>query len=78
MVRTADYKYIVYKDDPVDQLFDMKNDPWETKNLAGESRVASIVTDHRKILAEFEAPFEVAPVRSLQRPAKKKTPARSG
>jgi arylsulfatase A-like enzyme len=72
MVRTGDYKYIVYKDDPVDQLFEMKNDPWETKNLADESQFASIVADHRKILAEFEAPFEVAPVRSLKRPVKGK------
>ena len=78
MVRTADYKYIVYKDDPVDQLFDIKNDPWETKNLADESRFASIVTDHRKMLADFEAPFEVAAIRGPKRPGKKKTPAKRG
>jgi arylsulfatase A-like enzyme len=63
MVRTADYKYIAYSDDPTDQLFDMKDDPWETKNLAGEAEHASIVADHRKLLAEYEAPFELAPVR---------------
>ena len=72
MVRTADYKYVSYKGDPVDQLFDMKNDPWETKNLSDQSDYAPIVADHRKILSDFEAPFELAPVRQRQRPPQRK------
>ncbi|NQT15247.1 MAG: sulfatase-like hydrolase/transferase [Planctomycetes bacterium] len=63
MVRTADYKYVTYRDDPTDQLFHMKDDPWETKNLAGRSEHESIVADHRKLLADYEAPFELAPIR---------------
>ena len=68
MVRTPDYKYITYRDDPTDQLFDMKSDPWETKNLAAEPQYASVVEDHRKILADWEAPFELAPIRTPKRP----------
>ncbi|MHC4800164.1 MAG: sulfatase family protein, partial [Planctomycetota bacterium] len=61
MIRTAQYKYIAYKDDPVDQLFDMKNDPWETKNLAGESKYASVISDHRKILKDFSSKLDPVP-----------------
>ena len=41
----------------------MKDDPWETKNLAGGSEHESIVADHRKLLVDYEAPFELAPIR---------------
>ena len=51
MVRTERYKYVVYDGDPVTQLFDMQEDPWETENLAGEARLADIVRDHRRLLA---------------------------
>ncbi len=62
MIRTADYKYIAYEGDPVEQLFDMKNDPWETKNLAGEPRCASALADHRKLLAAWSARLDPAPI----------------
>jgi choline-sulfatase len=61
MIRTEDFKYIMYKGDPIEQLFDMKNDPWEIKNLATEGRYASILEDHRKILAKWEAKLKPAP-----------------
>jgi len=54
-VRTANYKYVRYEGDPVEQLFDMKADPWETKNLYDDARYADIVEDHRKLLAEWNA-----------------------
>lgn len=59
MIRTNGYKLITYRNDPVLQLFDMKNDPWETKNLAEEAACASVVKDHLKALNEFEAKFKV-------------------
>ena len=62
-VRTERYKLITYRHSTRDLLFDMKNDPHETKNLAGDSKYASVVADHKKILADFEAPFEVARVK---------------
>ncbi|OPZ14400.1 MAG: Choline-sulfatase [candidate division BRC1 bacterium ADurb.BinA364] len=70
-IRTADYKYIAYSDDPVDQLFDMKNDPWETRNLAAEGASAAIVEEHRRLLADWEAALEKAP---LPKKAPKKRP----
>jgi choline-sulfatase len=60
MVRTADYKYARFEGDPVEQFFDMKNDPWETKNLAGEAKCAAAMEDHRKLLREWESRLDLA------------------
>jgi choline-sulfatase len=54
MLRTRNFKYIKYVDDPVDQLFDMINDPGETRNLAANSRYASALAEHRKLLVGHE------------------------
>ena len=62
MIRTPDYKYIMYQGDPVEQLFDMKHDPWETRNLAPESAHADVLASHRKLLNEWEAKLDVAPI----------------
>jgi len=62
MIRTPRYKYITYKRDPVEQLFDMQADPGETKNLAGEAKLASALKAHRKLLAEWESRLDVARV----------------
>ena len=59
MLRTRNFKYIKYVDDPVEQLFDMKNDPGETRNLAANSRFASMLAEHRKLLAGHEARLDV-------------------
>lgn len=59
MLRTANYKYITYKDNLVEQLFDMTNDPGETWNLAASSRYASPLAEHRKLLKEWEARLDV-------------------
>ncbi|MEE9369842.1 MAG: sulfatase/phosphatase domain-containing protein, partial [Sedimentisphaerales bacterium] len=64
MLRTQDFKYITYKDDPIEQLFDMKNDPWEIKNLATDGNYASILEDHRKLLASWQAKLKLAPAPS--------------
>lgn len=46
----------LYKENPVRLLFDMKNDPWETRNLFDDPRYADIVTSHEAILREqYEA-----------------------
>jgi len=60
MIRTNQYKLITYKGDPAVQLFDMKNDPWETKNLAEDAAHAAIVKEHLKTLKEYEAAFDLA------------------
>jgi choline-sulfatase len=41
-VRTRDHKLIVYPKARVTQLFDLKKDPWETKNLAEDRRYAGL------------------------------------
>lgn len=61
MVRTERYKYVTYKDDMVEQLFDMKDDPGETKNLATSSKYASTLAEHRKLLKGWERWLDVAP-----------------
>ncbi len=61
MVRTEQYKYIVYNKDPVEQLFDMQNDPGETVNLAPDSQYASVLTEHLNLLKEWESKLDVAP-----------------
>jgi len=61
MVRTAGYKYITYKDDPVDQLFDMAKDPGEKKNLASLAEYAPIVKKHKNMLRQWQAQLDDAP-----------------
>ncbi len=61
MVHTAQYKYIVYKDDPVEQLFDMKKDPYEKNNLAADSQYASVIAEHKNMLKEWESKLKVHP-----------------
>jgi choline-sulfatase len=60
MVRTNRYKYVTYIDEPRQQLFDMKGDPGETRNLAADARYASVVADHRELLYEWESRLDVA------------------
>lgn len=55
VVRTADYKYVYYKDDPVEQLFDRKADPWEMTNVFDVPKYADVMKEHRKILKEWES-----------------------
>jgi len=68
MLRTERYKYVRYQDDPVEQLFDMKADPWETKNLYADAKFASVLKDHRKLLDDWTARLKpVEPTRSYGR-----------
>jgi len=65
VIRTGQYKYVHYKGDPVEQLFDMKADPWETKNLYDDSSFTGVLTDHRRLLKEWQSQLEpVAPTGS--------------
>jgi arylsulfatase A-like enzyme len=62
MVRTPEYKLITYKDDPTEQLFDMKADPWEIHNLIDDPKHAGVVTDLKKRLSEWESKLEPCPL----------------
>jgi choline-sulfatase len=59
MLRTDRYKYIRYVDETGEQLFDMKNDPGETKNLAASAKYDSVLAEHRKLLADWELRLDV-------------------
>ena len=72
MIRSRQYKYITYEDDPTTQLFDMQNDPWETRNLAGEAKFAGVLEDHRKLLADWESRLDRAPLPEKARKAGEK------
>ena len=54
MLRTPDYKYVVYNHgDPREQLTDMINDPGEMVNLAVDENYKSILDHHRQLLQEW-------------------------
>jgi len=36
-------------------LFDMKNDPWETRNLIDDPQYKAVVAEHEAMLADFES-----------------------
>jgi uncharacterized sulfatase len=54
-VRTAQWRYIQWSDGGA-ELYDERNDPEETRNLAGDSRHAAIVKEHQHLLARV-GPF---------------------
>ena len=60
-VRTDRYKYVQFKGDPVEQLFDLREDPWETRNLYKETPLADVLARHRNLLAVHEAAMDYAP-----------------
>jgi len=61
MIRTSRYKYVRFAGDPVEQLFDMRNDPWEMKNLIDTPGLGAEIRAHRKLLDDFEARMKPAP-----------------
>ena len=51
MIRSARYKYIAYDSgDPREQLFDMQDDPGETRNLAMNADQSEVLAEHRQYL----------------------------
>ncbi len=47
----------------LEQLFDLEIDPWETRNLVGESELADVVADCRSKLLDHEAGLDRRPLR---------------
>ncbi|MGM0494453.1 MAG: sulfatase-like hydrolase/transferase [Armatimonadota bacterium] len=58
-VRTDRFKYITYAGDPVEQLFDMIEDPGEMNNLADDAVYADTLADHRALLRDWERRLDV-------------------
>jgi choline-sulfatase len=76
MIRTPEYKLITYKRAAPDQLFDMRNDPWETRNLVNDSRHADTLRDLRRLLLEYDARLEKAELRLANDPHAEQIEAR--
>lgn len=66
MVRTPEYKYIAYRDDPVTQLFDLRADPGELTNLAPEAAQAGVVRDLAARLDAWERTLDILPLQGPQ------------
>jgi arylsulfatase A-like enzyme len=53
-VRTKDWKYITYPGtDETDELYDLRNDPWEMKNLISDPKRAGLVSRMKARLAQL-------------------------
>jgi choline-sulfatase len=66
MVRTPEFKYIAYRDDPVTQLFDMRADPGELQNLAPDAAQADVVRDLAGRLDAWEKTLDILPLKGPQ------------
>jgi choline-sulfatase len=60
-VRTDRYKFVRERGDPTLQLFDLHNDPWETRNLYQDPALADVVAQHAQLLDVHEAALDYAP-----------------
>lgn len=63
MVRTPEYKYIAYAGDPATQLFDLRRDPGELKNLAADASQADTVRDLARRLSAWERTLDILPLK---------------
>ena len=54
-VRTADWKYITYIDEKelYEELYDLKNDPFEERNLAADSKHAAKLREMKAIYTDY-------------------------
>lgn len=64
MLRTADYKYVLYdKGKNREQLFDMRSDRLEKHNLATKKRYRNVLQEHRELLDRWMQAQGVRPTR---------------
>ena len=54
-IRTRDWRFIQYADG-TEELYNMKADPNEWTNLAGDASMASVLEEHRKWIPESKQP----------------------
>lgn len=53
MIRTRDFKYCVFLTTNEESLVDLKNDPGEMRNIAGDPAFKDILAKHRQLLADW-------------------------
>jgi arylsulfatase A-like enzyme len=61
MVRSKQYKYITFRKDVCDHLYDCIADPLEMKNLVDEPEMRSVLATHRQWLADWEKKLDKDP-----------------
>lgn len=44
----------LFEREPNTLLFDLENDPWETRNLSGDPQYAAVVQEHERLLQKWE------------------------
>lgn len=68
MARTHDFKYIHHENagEPIEELFDLRADPWETKNLAGDPAYADTLESLREAVKEWNATTDHAPLYPIE------------
>jgi arylsulfatase A-like enzyme len=54
MVRTRQYKYVQYEQDDTRQLFDMRADPLETRNLIDEPDLQDVAIRHEQLARQWK------------------------
>lgn len=71
MIRTSRYKYIRYLEGNGEELYDLENDPYETKTLHDDADYAEVMKEHRALLEkhieETNDPFYDLPVKADSR-----------
>jgi hypothetical protein len=49
----------LFKRVPQELLFDLQEDPWETRNLAGNPAYAAVMQEHRGLLGQWESRLQI-------------------
>ena len=60
MIRSQNYKYVKYEDDPAEMLFDMVKDSGESDNVAKDAGYTSVLEEHREMLKDWMAGLDFA------------------
>ncbi len=50
MLRSKDFKYTRYRENEAEELYDLRNDPYEIKNLVNDAAYAEQLNQHRALL----------------------------
>jgi arylsulfatase A-like enzyme len=53
MIRSTDWKYVHDPNGDLDELYDMKNDPWELTNCAYDPAYKEVITKLQSKLKEW-------------------------
>jgi arylsulfatase A-like enzyme len=68
MARTPTFKYVHYENGgrPVEMLFDLKADPWETRNVLADAAHAGALAKLRSAFKAWESKTEKAPMYPIE------------